>query len=171
MSWSAHLIIGLIKQSRSRPPQGSVEDDILLFCYESFSPRNRRNSPKWWRAWLNYSAFTINLCPPHLNTSLDHRVCRLIMGMLTIPCAIHTRALWQHERLWEHGFFWVCNLANLIVELLTPPPLSYFILEWFCCVNKLIWLKQGKIHLALVRRNLTNVILLKVKWVLPDAFI
>lgn len=41
---------------------------------------------------------------PHLNTSLDHRVCRLIMGMLTIPYVIHTQALWQHERLWEHGF-------------------------------------------------------------------
>lgn len=34
------------------------------FCYESSSPRNWRNSPKWRRAPLNYSAFTINFCPP-----------------------------------------------------------------------------------------------------------
>lgn len=92
------------------------------FATKAFSLRNRRNSTKWWRARLNYSAFTINFCPPapHLDTSLDHRVCRLIMGMLTIPCVIHTQALWQHETLWEHGFSWVCNLAKLTLELLNP---------------------------------------------------
>lgn len=64
MSLSVCLTLCLIKERRSRPPQGPVEDDILLFCYEGSSPRNWRNSPKWWRAQLNYSAFTINFCPP-----------------------------------------------------------------------------------------------------------
>lgn len=131
MSLSACLMLGLINERRCDPPQGPVEDDILLFCYESFSQRNQRNSPKWWRARLNYSAFTINFCPPpsHLDTSLDHRVCRLIMGMLTILGAIHTQALWQHERLWEQGFLWVCNLAKLTVKLLNPQ-LFYLRATW-----------------------------------------
>lgn len=64
MSLSVCLMLGLINERRPGPPRGPVEDDILLFCYESFSPRNRRNSPKWRRARLNYSAFTINFHPP-----------------------------------------------------------------------------------------------------------
>lgn len=148
MSLSVCLMLGLINERRPGPPRGPVEDDILLFCYESFSPRNRRNSPKWRRARLNYSTFTINFHPPfpHLDTSLDHRVCRLIMGMLTIPCAIHTWALWQHERLWEHGFLWVCNLAKLTVELLIQLFYLGAILVW----KKKIWLKLERTHLALI---------------------
>lgn len=31
------------------PPRGPVEDNLLPFCYESSSARNRRNSLKWRR--------------------------------------------------------------------------------------------------------------------------
>lgn len=56
--------------------------------------------------------------PPHthLDTSLDHRACRLIMGMLTIPCTMSSLALWQHERLCEHGF--LCEFAELLTPML-----------------------------------------------------
>ena len=41
------------------------------------------------------------------------------MGMLTIPFTMHSLALWQHERLWEHGY--LCEFATYYVELLNPP--------------------------------------------------
>lgn len=97
--------------------------------------------------WIIQHLQSISTPPsPHLDTSLDHRVCRLIMGMLTIPCAIHIQALWQHERLWEHGFLWVCNLAKLTVELLIQLFYLGAILVW----KKIIWLKLERTHLALI---------------------
>lgn len=60
-----------------------------------------------------FSIYNQFLPPPlalHLDTSSDHRACRLIMGMLAIPCAMSSLAPWQHQRLREHGF--VCEFAT-----------------------------------------------------------
>ena len=107
-----------VNERRSGPPRGPVEDNLLLFCYESSSERNRRNSLKWRRARLNNSAFTINFQPPpHLDTSPDHRACRLIMGMLSnsqYNALSGPVATWEAVGAWV--FVWVCNLVCLIIK-------------------------------------------------------
>lgn len=74
---------------------GLCKISFSCFATKALLQRNRRNSLKWRRARLNYSAFTINFSASpalHLDTSSDHRASRLIMGMLSIPCAMSSLA-------------------------------------------------------------------------------
>lgn len=125
----------LINERRSGPPRRPGEDNILLFCYESSSERNRRNSLKWRRARLNNSAFTINSGPTSSLHLPGPQGLQAHHGNVDNSQYNAFLALWQHERLCEHGYVWVCNLVCWIIKLLK----CCFIGEWehviFLCVQ------------------------------------
>lgn len=125
----------LINERRSGPPRRPGEDNILLFCYESSSERNRRNSLKWRRARLNNLAFTINSGPTSSRHLPGPQGLQAHHGNVDNSQYNAFLALWQHERLCEHGYVWVCNLVCWIIK----PLKCCFIGEWehviFLCVQ------------------------------------
>lgn len=110
---------------------GLVEDYLLLFCYESSSRRNRRNSLKWRRARLNNSAFTINFAPPlHRFISTPplgpHGPAGSSWECWRFPIRRPLRApVATREAVGAWVFVWVCNLVWWIIKHPpTPTPLT-----------------------------------------------
>lgn len=104
VSVSGLQMLCLINERRSGPPRRPGEDNILLFCYESSSERNRRNSLKWRRARLNNSAFTINSGPTSSRHLPGPQGLQAHHGNVDNSQYNAFLALWQHERLCEHGY-------------------------------------------------------------------
>lgn len=93
------------------PPRRPVQDNLLLFCYESSSERNRRNSLKWRRARLNNSAITINFGPRLISTpsrTTGSAGSSWECWQFPVQCILWTP--WQPEKLREHGY--LCEFAS-----------------------------------------------------------
>lgn len=108
----------LVNERRSGPPWGPVEDNLLLFCNESSSQRNRRNSLKWWGARLNYSAFTINFCQsPLISTpprTTEPAGSSWECWRFPVQCTLRSVATWEAVGAWI--LVWVCNLVCWIIK-------------------------------------------------------
>lgn len=66
------------------------------------------------------------LAPPHLDTSPGPQGLQAHHGNVDNSQYNAFLAPWQHERLCEHGYVWVCNLVCWIIKLLK----CCFIAEW-----------------------------------------
>lgn len=100
---------------------------IIFSCFamKALSRRNRRNSLKWRRARLNYSALTINFGPHLISTpprTTGPAGSSWECWQFPVQCTLRPRGNMRGCGSMDF-FLWVCNLVCWIIK---PPPTCCF---------------------------------------------